>query len=104
MQTETATEQPKTKRTKRTTGRKDNTGQEAIIDSSVIAEREDELVRLFKAAGDAAEDLSSAIKKAAEDSGYNSAAVRKFIAAKAGDSYDAERKKVVQLALIFSVD
>ena len=85
-------------------GRKDSEGQEAVIEQGVIEDREDELVALKVAAVEAAENYSEAIKKAAEDSGYNAATVRKFIEAKAGDKFDATKKKVTQLALIFDVE
>lgn len=84
-------------------GRKDENGQEAVIKLKVIEDREKELVRLHGAAKDAAEDFSTAITKASEDSGLNAAAVRKFIAAKAGDRFEAEQKKVEQLSLVFGV-
>lgn len=85
-------------------GRKDATGQESVIVLEVITEREEELVRLHEAAKDASEDYSTAVNKAAEDSGLNAAAVRKFISAKAGDKFEAEKKRVQQLALVFGAD
>lgn len=85
-------------------GRKDSEGQEQVIEIGVIHAREDELVALKVAAVEAAEDYSTAINQAAEDSGYNAATVRKFIEAKAGDKFDATKKKVTQLALIFDVE
>ena len=54
-------------------------------------------------AKEAAEDLSTAINKTAEDCGLNAAAVKKYVSARAGDSYEAEKKKVEQLALVFDV-
>lgn len=84
-------------------GRKDASGQESVIELEVINDREKELIRLHEAAKEAAEDYSTAINKAAEDSGLNAAAVRKFIAAKAGDKFEAEKKRVEQLALVFDV-
>lgn len=92
------------KRTRRVVGRQDNEGQEQVIDSSVIEGREDELVELKNKAAQAAEDYSEAIKKAAEDSGYNAGTVRKYIEAKAGDNFDAAKKRVTQIALIFDVE
>jgi hypothetical protein len=104
---ETRTEELKgnaAKRTRKVVGRQDKIGQEAIIDSSVIKEREQELVRLYNRSGEAQEDLSTAIKKTAEDSGFNAAAVRRYITAKAGDDFDKQKKHVQQLALIFDID
>lgn len=85
-------------------GRKDNSGQEAVIVRDVIYEREEELVRLHSKAKDAGEDYSTAINKAAEDSGLNAAAVRKYIASKANDTFAADKKRVQQLALVFGAD
>lgn len=104
MQTQQADAGTSTRKPRKQTGRKDNSGQEQVIEHGVIAEREDELVRLFKAAEDAGTDFSDANKKAAEDSGYNAGALRKYIAAKAGDKFAAEKKRIVQLALLFDVD
>lgn len=85
-------------------GRQDSEGQEAVIKHKVIKDREEELVQLYNKAAEAASDLSEAIKKAAEDSGYNAGAVKKRIAAIANDNWDAQKKKAAQLALIFEVD
>lgn len=109
MRTETSTEgkgkNGKGKRAPKVpSGRKDNSGQEAVITRDVIYKREEELVRLNVKAKDAAEDYSTAINKAAEDSGLNAAAVRKYIASKANDTFAADKKKVQQLALVFGAD
>lgn len=85
-------------------GRQDSEGQEAVIKPKIITDREDELVALKVTAVEAAENYSTAINKAAEDSGFNAGTVRKFIEAKAGDKFDATKKKVTQLALIFDVE
>jgi len=58
-------------------------------------------VQLHVAASSAAEDLSSAVKKAAEDCGLNASVVKQFIAARAGDNYEKAEKKCQQLALLF---
>jgi hypothetical protein len=101
---ETGTESTSGKRKKRVVGRQDSEGQEQVIERGVIEEREEELVALKVAASEAAENYSEAIKKAAEDSGLNAGTVRKYIEAKAGDKFDATKKKVAQLALIFDVE
>lgn len=85
-------------------GRKDANGQEAVIELGVLHEREEELCQLYTRAGEAAADYSTAITKAGEDSGLNAAAIRRYIAAKAGDKFDAEKKRVTQLALAFGVE
>lgn len=66
-------------------GRQDSEGQEAVIQHKVIKDREEELVELYNKAAEAASDLSEAIKKAAEDSGYNAGTVKKRIAAMQGN-------------------
>ena len=81
-------------------GRRDR-GQEAVIKLETIKTRVGELVKLQKAAEDAAETFGDAIKKAAEDSGLLAATVRKFVKARAGDKFEEEKTKAQQLALVF---
>lgn len=73
------------------------------IKMKVIKEREGELVILHKKAKDAAEGLTTALKKAAEDSGLKPDIVRKYVAAKAGDDFEGVKGKIEQLALVFDV-
>jgi hypothetical protein len=89
--------------TRKARGRKDSEGQEAVIKHHVLLEKETELVNLANASNNAATDFGEAIKACAEASGYNAAAVRKYIAAKVGEHFDDEKKKVEQLSLIFGV-
>lgn len=104
METQTETSKGNGKGSSRkVVGRKDSEGQEAKINDDLILEREEELITLRKRTTEANDEYSTAIKKAAEDSGYNASTVRKYIEAKAGDSYDATEKKVRQLALIFGI-
>lgn len=81
--------------------RKDADKQEATTKPLVIKDRIEELVHGYNAAKEAAEHSSEAIKKAAEDSGYNSAAVRKFVVARAGESYEEKKRDVEQQLELF---
>lgn len=89
--------------TRKARGRKDSQSQEAVIKHHVLVEREAELVNLATAKNTAAAEFSDAVKVCAEASGYNAAAVRKYIAAKVGNDFDEAKKKVEQLSLIFGV-
>lgn len=86
---------------KGTRGRKDASKQEATTKPSVIKERIEELVRGYKKAQDASEASSDAIKKAAEDSGYNTKAVRAFIVARAGESFEERKRDCEQQMELF---
>lgn len=81
--------------------RKDGDGQEQVFNPEAVQTKVDHLVLLCKAQQDAATDFSEAIKSVAENAGINAASLRKFIAAKAGDDFDAVKGKVLQLALVF---
>lgn len=80
-------------------------GQEAAVNldkiKTLMKDRIGELVQLHVAASSASEDLSSAVKKAAEDCGLNASAVKQFVAARAGDAYEKAAKKCEQLSLLF---
>jgi uncharacterized protein (UPF0335 family) len=76
-------------------------GQEQVIKVTVISDKMDQLVKLHHAAAEASEDLSDAIKKAAEKSGMNAKALRSFVAARAGDKYEERARDARQLALLF---
>ena len=82
-------------------GRKDATKQEKPIKTAVVKERLPELKRLKAAAKEAGAAYSDAIKKAAEDSGLNSSAVRRFVDAAAGDSIVERKRDAEQLSLLF---
>lgn len=86
------------------TGRQTPDGDEAVIKHTVFEKRLPELVTLGKKAEEANEAFSDALKKTAEDSGYNTAQVRKRVAAELKDTVESERKKAAQMALIFGVD
>ena len=85
-------------------GRKDGR-QEAAVNldkiKKLMGERIDELVGLHTKASTASEDLSTAVKKAAEDCGLNAKAVRAFVTARAGDKFEKAKKNCEQLSLLF---
>ena len=82
-------------------GRKDG-GQEAAQNCETISTRINELVRLHKRHKDAGEDLSDAIKKCAVDSGFNTAAIKRLVTARAGERFHEVKREVEQLSLIFT--
>lgn len=86
---------------KRTRGRKDNAGQEAIAKRKPVDDKIEYLVKLFHAHATATSELSEAIKAVAEKSDLNAAVVRKYVAAKAGDKFEDKQREVGQLAFIF---
>jgi len=96
---------PPAPRRGRKPGARKEGGQEAAIDldkiKDVIGKRIDELVNLYKAHETAGEDLSTAVKKAAEDCGLNTKAVRSFVTARAGKKFGKARKNCEQLSLLF---
>lgn len=92
------------KRPRRARGRKDANKQEAVINRQEVFEKTEYLVGLHGTARDAAKDFSEAIKAVAEKSGMNASAVRRYVVAKAGENFDAKRRDVTQLALLFDVD
>ena len=95
---EAATETGKSKRTR---GRKDADKQEAVTKPNVVGERIEELVRLHTKAKEAATDESEAIKKCAEDSGYNATNIRSLVVARAGESFQEKKKNIEQQMELF---
>ena len=82
-------------------GRKDSQGQSEVIRSDVVKDRLDELVRLYNVATESTDALSEAVNAAAEASGFNAAAVRAVVRAKATDTWQDKAQKAAQLALAF---
>ncbi len=87
--------------TKAPRGRKDASGQEAVIKTKELKTRIDELVKLKKAADEAAVEFNDAVKAAAEKSGLLASVVRKVVTASAGENYEEEKRKAEQLSLAF---
>ena len=86
------------------TGRTDHAGQEAVINQTLLREKLPHLVKLIKAKEEAAADLSDAVKKIAEQTGYLAKVVLRRAKAEASDNYADRQKEVVQLALAFEAD
>jgi len=86
--------------TRKARGRKDQ-GIEAVPNSKPVLDAIEDLVHLHRKKEDASDTYNSAVKKVAERAGLLSAVVNKFVAAKAGDKFEDEKKKVEQLALVF---
>ena len=82
-------------------GRKDNSGQNAVIKLEALSVKVDELVKLHNRSSEAATDFAEAVKLVAEQAGLNAATVRKYITARAGDNFDDTKEKIRQLALVF---
>ena len=67
----------------------------------IIADRIEELVNLHRIAKSASETLTEAVEKAAQDSGYKPAVVKKLVTAKAGDKFEEKHREVEQQAELF---
>jgi hypothetical protein len=89
------------KKLRKPRGRKDADKQEAVTKPQVVEKRIVELVQLHIAAHDASEAESDAIKKCAEDSGYNASAIKKFIVARAGDKFLEKKRDCEQQMELF---
>lgn len=84
-------------------GRRGSDGQEKTPDPKVLEPKIDKLVKLYEAAEVAKDALSEAVKKAAESSGFNAAALKKFVKARAGgeDEFADRKRDAEQLVLLF---
>lgn len=85
-------------------GRTDKTGQEALINQTLFMQNLPQLVKLIKAQETAADDLSDAVKKIAEQTGYLAKVVLRRAKAEASDNYADKQKEARQLSLIFEID
>lgn len=88
-------------RTEKPEGRKDAEKQPGVTKPQVIAERIDELVNLHRMAVEAGTAAKEAITKAAEDSNYNAANVRKLVLARYGDKFPEVKRNIDQQAELF---
>ncbi len=89
-----------TKTRRKRTGRSD-AGQEEVTKPKEMIKKLPLLLRLKKAADTAAEELAEAVKKVAEDTGYNASNVRALVNAKAGDNYGKVYRNVEQQHELF---
>lgn len=92
---EAGTETSTGKKPRKPRGRKDADKQELVTQPKIVGEKIDELVNLYRAQHDASVEFSDGIKAVAEKSGYNAAAVRKLVVARAGEKF-AEQKRLVE--------
>lgn len=82
-------------------GRKDESKQPAVTQPKVILERIEELVQLHGSAVEAAVEAKEAITKAAEDSGYNAANVRKLVLARYSEKFPEVKRNIEQQSELF---
>lgn len=88
-------------------GRRDNDGQEKTPDPAKVEKVLPSLIKLYEAKVAAGTALSDATKKAAEKSGFNTGALKKFIKARAEadgseeDPFDERKREAEQLVLLF---
>ena len=91
----------------RARGRRDNDGQEKTPEPKVVEKLMPNLLKLYEAKVAAGEALSDATKKAAEKSGFNTGALKKFVKARAeadgsdDDPFDDRKREAEQLVLLF---
>lgn len=86
---------------KRARGRKDASKQEGVTRPEIVAKKISNLVKLYKEAHASGEVLSDAIKAVAEESNYNTSAIRKLVVAKAGESFQEKKRDVDQQYELF---
>ena len=88
-------------------GRRDSDGQEKTPEPGVVEKAMPNLLKLYEAKVAAGEALSTATKRAAEKSGFNTGALKKFIKARAEadgseeDPFDDRQREAEQLVLLF---
>jgi hypothetical protein len=88
-------------RQRSTEGRKDKTGQPAVMQPGVLKEKLNQLVKLKKAADEAATEFNEGVSKTAEKSGMLASVVRKVVTAAAGENFEEEKRKAEQMSLAF---
>lgn len=86
--------------TRRTRGRKDSQGTEAIPTTKPVLDELRTLQNLYDKKGQAADNFNKQVKKVAEAANLNSAVVRRLVTAKAGN-FEKEKRLVEQTALLF---
>lgn len=81
-------------------GREDG-GQEQAVRVTVIADKMEHLLKLYRKCEDAKGNLSDAIKSVAESGGIHASVLKRFIAARGGDGFLKSKVKSEQLQLLF---
>jgi hypothetical protein len=82
-------------------GRKDATGQEAVIELDIVRNRLPELCGLLRTSLAANVELNEAIKACAEDSGLIAAALKRFVTARVKDKAAERRRDAAQICMMF---
>jgi len=82
-------------------GRKDADKQETVTKPDIVGEKIYSLVILYKASQSAGAEFGDAVKAAAEASGYNAAAIRKFVVARAGENFAEKKRDLEQQMELF---
>lgn len=100
MDTDAGTETGKGKRRK-ANARKDQSGQEVVQRPQVVKNAATELIAAKKKLAHATETLSKLIKKVAEESGYNAKAIRGWLGATVGESFEKAKRDIDQQAELF---
>jgi len=76
-------------------------GQEAVQRPELVSVRMSELVLLARAAKDAQDDFSAAVKETAKVSGFLAKSVRALALAKASEKEEQRKREAQQLGLLF---
>lgn len=85
---------------KGTPGRVDGGQEQAVVVEKITGKLE-HLLKLYRKAEEAKEDLSDAIKAVAEAGGVHASVLKRFIAARGGENFTKARAKSAQLELLF---
>lgn len=72
-----------------------------VTKPKIVGKKIDELVQLTVRAKNASERLKDAIKAVAEESGYKASALRKFVAARAGEDFAKKMRECEQQMELF---
>lgn len=92
---------PAARKGKAVAARKDAEGQEQVIELDRLRKSLPDLQGLYRRKAEAGAALSDAVKAAAEASGLQAAAVRKFLAARCGADFEKASRHAEQLGLLF---
>lgn len=96
-----AAEEKGGKKARKVRARKDGSGQEKAWNMEPIKTKMDHMVSRYNHMKEAANDFSETVKAVAKDSGFNTAAVRQFVVAKAGEKFEERKRYFEQLSLLF---
>lgn len=89
------------KKRKGATGRKDQTGQEGVIDKTALVKGMPKAIKIEKELADMKSDASEFYKRFAEQTNLNAATLRSAAKAYAGDKEEEAKRKASQSSLIF---